>query len=78
MTIITLPTAADVKADSITCTSEQGTTIGGSLHYHGNCQSEDGTTVAAGGVSTDSRACGVYGIQGPNDNSAYKGGCVSK
>ena len=53
--------------------------MGGIHHFGGNCVSEkSGVSMVGGGFSSDSQACEVHGIQGPNNNVHFKGGCLTK
>ena len=71
--------AGSETTGTITCQSQQGTTIGGIHHFGGNCVGENGgVSVAVGGFSSDSQACEVHGIQGPNNNIYFKEGCLTK
>ena len=71
--------AGSETTGTITCQSQQGTTIGGIHHFGGNCVGENGgVSVAAGLFSSDSQACEVHGIQGPNNNIYFKEGCLNK
>jgi hypothetical protein len=64
---------------TITCQSQQGTTMGGIHHFGGNCvEQHSGVSMAAGLFSSDSQACEVQGIQGPNNNIYFKRGCLTK
>ena len=71
--------AGSKTTGTITCQSQQGTTMGGIHHFGGNCVSEkSGVSMVGGGFSSDSQACEVHGIQGPNNNVHFKGGCLTK
>ncbi len=68
--------------DDINCQSKKGTanteTALGTLKFAGGkCTGENGGTVAAGGVKSNSGAIGIHGITGPNDNS-HIGGFIKK
>ncbi len=64
--------------DSITCQSHEGTTMGGMLHRTGSCLGENDNGFHAGGFNSDNRACEGHAVQGPNDNTHYRGGCINK
>ncbi|MBA3749469.1 MAG: hypothetical protein H0X03_00955 [Nitrosopumilus sp.] len=66
------------NTDTITCQSQQGTTMGGNFHFGGNCQGENGGAVYGGGFNTDSKACEGHAVQGPYDNTHFRGGCINK
>jgi hypothetical protein len=71
--------AGSETTGTITCQSQQGTTMGGIHHFGGNCVGEHGgVSMAAGLFSSDSPACEVHGIQGPNNNIYFKEGCLNK
>ena len=53
--------------------------MGGIHHFGGNCVSEkSGVSMVGGGFSSDTQACEVHGIQGPNNNVDFKAGCLTK
>ena len=71
--------AGSETTGTITCQSQQGTTMGGIHHFGGNCVGEhSGVSVAGGLFSSDSQACEVHGIQGPNNNVHFKAGCLTR
>jgi hypothetical protein len=71
--------AGSETTGTITCQSQQGTTMGGIHHFGGNCiEQHGGVSMAAGLFSSDSQACEVHGIQGPNNNIYFKEGCLTK
>lgn len=66
------------NTNDINCQSKKGTanteTDLGTLKFAGEkCTGENGGTVAAGGVKSNSGAIGIHGINGPNDNSRIGG-----
>ena len=71
--------AASKSTGTITCQSQYGTTMGGIHHFGGNCVSgKSGASMVGGGFSSDSQACEVHGIQGPNNNIYVKSVCRTK
>ena len=70
------------NTNDINCQAKKGTenteTALGTLKFAGGkCTGENGGTVAAGGVKSNSGAIGIHGITGPNDNS-HIGGFIKK
>ena len=70
-------TTTDVNTNTINCQSKKGSTntaIFGTLKYAGGkCTGQNGGTIAAGGVKSNSGALGVHRTQGPNRNSHFGG-----
>ena len=76
---LSIAQAGSETTGTITCQSQQGTTMGGIHHFGGNCVGEhSGVSVATDLFSSDSQACEVHGIQGPNNNIYFKEGCLNK
>jgi hypothetical protein len=70
------------NTNDINCQSKKGTTntetaLGTLKFAGGKCTGENGGTVAAGGVKSNSGAIGIHGINGPNDNS-HIGGFIKR
>ena len=65
------------NTNTINCQSKKGgtnTAVFGTLKYAGGkCTGQNGGTVAAGGIKSDSGAVGTDRIQGPNGNSHFGG-----
>ncbi len=66
------------NTDIITCQHGDGTTMGGTFHFAGNCQGDTGYTVYGGGFNADSKACEGHAVKGPYDNAHFRGTCISK
>jgi hypothetical protein len=70
-------TRTTTNSNTINCQSKTGTAstnIFGTLGYAGGqCTGENGGTVAAGGIKSNSGAVGIHGVQGPNGNSHVGG-----
>ncbi|MBV9177003.1 MAG: hypothetical protein JO297_08190 [Nitrososphaeraceae archaeon] len=65
------------NTNTINCQSKKGSTntaVFGTLKYAGGkCTGQNGGTVAAGGVKSNSGAVGMHHTQGPNSNSHFGG-----
>ena len=75
-------TATTPNGNNINCQSKNGsantqTSLGTLRFAGGKCTGENGGTVAAGGVKSNSGAIGMHGINCPNDNS-HVGGFIKR
>ena len=62
-----------------TCQSQKGTSVGGVRNFGGNCNNGNGfSNVTADDLESNSKACEIHGIQGPNNNVFLKVGCNPK
>jgi hypothetical protein len=70
-------TTTNINTNTINCQSKKGgtnTAVFGTLKYAGGkCTGQNGGTVAAGGIKSDSCAVGTHRTQGPNGNSHFGG-----
>jgi hypothetical protein len=70
-------TTTNINTNTINCQSKKGgtnTAPFGTLKYAGGkCTGQNGGTVTAGGVKSDSGAVGTHRTQGPNGNSHFGG-----
>jgi hypothetical protein len=74
-------TTTTTNTNTINCQSKKGSTntaVLGTLKFaSGKCTGQNGGTVAAGGIKSDSGAVGMHNTQGPNGNSHF-GGLVKR
>jgi hypothetical protein len=70
-----------ITSNDINCQSKKGTAntanLGNLKFAGGKCTGENGGTVAAGGVKSNSGAIGMHGINGPN-GSSHMGGFIKR
>ena len=67
-------TTTDINTNTINCQGGTNTAVFGTLKYAGGkCTGQNGGTVAAGGIKSDSGAVGTHRTQGPNGNSHFGG-----
>ena len=77
ISLIVTMASIEQKANAATNTTTNintNTAVFGTLKYAGGkCTGQNGGTVAAGGIKSDSGAVGTDRIQGPNGNSHFGG-----
>lgn len=71
------PNTNDINCQSKKGTANTETDLGTLKFAGGKCTGENGGTVAAGGVKSNSGAIGMHAINGPNDNS-HIGGFIKR
>ena len=71
------PNTNDINCQSKKGTANTETALGTLKFAGGKCTGENGGTVGAGGVKSNSGAIGIHGINGPNDNS-HIGGFIKR
>jgi hypothetical protein len=71
------PNTNDINCQSKKGTANTETALGTLKFAGGKCTGENGGTVAAGGVKSNSGAIGIHGINGPNGNS-HIGGFIKR
>ena len=75
-------TTTTPNGNNINCQSKNGsadtqTSLGNLRFAAGKCTGENGGTVSAGGVKSNSGAIGMHGTNGPNGNS-HVGGFIKR